>query len=318
LVKLGHCGRRQSPVIADPSARGAISRTTGGQPSATTDLTGFVKLQNTTHRFYGKTIEEKPMIRLLDAKRARLIARAGGVLYLLIIVLGALGEGVVRGSIVVPGNATATAANLRSTEWLWRLGVVGEIVVLTCATALALVLYVLLRRVSRELALMAAFFNLVSIAIEGVAAVSLATALLPLSSAAYLNAFAPEQIHAMTMLSIRTHAVGFGVALIFFGVECVILGYLIHRSEYMPRSIGMLMQIAGICYVINSVALLLSPRLASQLFPTILIPSLIGELSLALWLLVKGVRAEKWDQYVHSHQSATVPAAAAKFDVGAA
>jgi hypothetical protein len=75
----------------------------------------------------------------LDAKRARRVARAGGVLYLLIIVLGALGEGVVRGSIVVAGNATATAANLRSTEWLWRLGVVGEIVLLTCATGLALV-----------------------------------------------------------------------------------------------------------------------------------------------------------------------------------
>jgi hypothetical protein len=87
------------------------------------------------------------MIRQLDAKRAQLVAGAGGALYILIIVLGALGEGVVRGSIVVPGNATATASNLRSMEWLWRLGVVGEIVVLTCATALALVLYVLLRRV---------------------------------------------------------------------------------------------------------------------------------------------------------------------------
>ena len=254
---------------------------------------------------------------LLDARRARLVARAGGVLYLLIIVLGALGEGVIRGSIVVPGNATATAANLQSAEWLWRLGVVSEIVLLTCATALALVLYVLLRRVSRELALMAVFFNLVCIAIEGVAAVSLAAALLPLGSASYLSAFAPEQIHAMAMLSIRTHTLGFGVSLIFFGVECVILGYLIYRSDYMPRAIGILMQIAGACYVVNSVALLLSPRLASQLFPTILIPSLIGELTLALWLLVKGVRAETWDQYGRSDH-ATMRAAAATFDVGAA
>src|SRR5688572_3304160 len=252
----------------------------------------------------------------LVARRARLVARAGGVLYLLIIVLGALGEGLIRGSIVVPGNATATAANLRSTEWLWRLGVVGEVVLLTCATALALVLYVLLRRVDRELALMAVFFNLICIAIEGVAAVSLANALLPLASTAYLTAFAPEQINALAMLSIRSHTVGFGVALIFFGVECVILGYLIYRSAYMPRSIGILMQIAGICYAVNSFALLLSPTLASQLFPTILIPSLIAELSLALWLLVKGVRVERWDQHGHGNESATVPAAAAAFDVG--
>ena len=240
------------------------------------------------------------MMHLLDAKRARLVARVGGVLYLIIIVLGALGEAVVRGSIVVPGNATATAANLRSMEWLWRLGVAGEIVLLTCATALALILYVLLRPVSRDLALGAVFFNLVCIAIEGVAAVSLAAALLPMTNAAYLNAFTPEQLNVVAMLSVRSHSAGFGIALIFFGVECVLLGYLISRSGYMPRFIGVLMQIAGACYVINSFALLLSPPLSSRLFPAILIPSLIAELSLALWLLVKGVRAEKWDQHAHA------------------
>jgi hypothetical protein len=200
----------------------------------------------------------------------------------------------------VPGNATATAANLRSMEWLWRLGVAGEVVLLACATALALILYVLLRPVSRDLALMTVFFNLVCIAIEGVAAVSLAAALFPMTSAAYVNAFTPEQLNVMAMLSVRTHTAGFGIALVFFGVECVILGYLIARSGYMPRSIGVLMQIAGVCYVINSFALLLSPPLSNRLFPAILIPSLIAELSLALWLLVKGVRAEQWDQHVHA------------------
>src|SRR5688572_12472037 len=119
------------------------------------------------------------MLQLIDAKRARHIARVGGVLYLIIIVLGALGEAVVRGGIVVQGSATATAANLRSMEWLWRLGVAGEIVLLACATALALILYVLLRPVSRDLALLTIFFNLVCIAVEAVAAVSLAAALPP-------------------------------------------------------------------------------------------------------------------------------------------
>jgi hypothetical protein len=254
----------------------------------------------------------------LDANRARRLARAGGALYLVIIVLGALGEGVIRGSIVVPGNATATVANLRSMEWLWRLGVVGEVVVLTCATALAVVLYALLRRVNRELAMMAVLFNLVAIAIEGVAAVSLATTLLPLGSAAYMTALAPEQIQAMAMLSIRSHTMGFGIALIFFGVECALLGYLIYRSAYMPRAIGILMQVAGVCYVVNSVALLLSPSLSSQLFPTILIPSLIAELSLALWLLVKGVKAEEWNQPRDGDQPRAEPAAAATFGLGTA
>jgi hypothetical protein len=237
---------------------------------------------------------------VLEAKRARFLARIGGVLYLIIIVIGALGETVVRRGIVVPGNAAATTENLRSMESLWRLGIAGEVLLLNCAIALAVILYILLRRVSRDLALAAVFFNLVCIAIEGVAAVSLAAALSPLASVPYLNLLAPEQINAMVMQSIRSHTSGFAIALIFFGVECVILGYLIYRSAYIPRVIGVLMEVAGICYVINSFAVLLSPPLSSRLFPAILMPSLIAELSLALWLLVKGVNTEKWDQHVHS------------------
>lgn len=234
------------------------------------------------------------MVELLDAKRAQRLARVGGALYLIIIVIGALGEAVVRGRIVVAGDAAATAANLRSMEGLWRLGVAGEIVLLACATGLTLILYVLLRPVSRDLALLTALFNLVCIAVEAVAAVSLATALLPVTNAAIANASSPEQLSVMAMLSIRSHTLGFGIALIFFGVECVILGHLIARSSYMPKVIGVLMQIAGVCYLINSFSLILSPPLSSRLFPAILLPSLIAELSLALWLLMKGVRTERW------------------------
>jgi len=231
----------------------------------------------------------------LDAKRARSLARVGGVLYLVIIVIGALGEGLVRGGIVVPGDAVATAAHLQSRELLWRLGVAGEVVLLSCATALALILFLLLRRVSHEIALLVVFFNLVCIAIEGVAAVSLASALFPLSSAHYLTAFAPGQLHAMAMLSIRSHTIGFGIALVFFGVECVLLGHLIRRSGYLPSVIGVLMQVAGGCYLVNSFALLLSPPLSARLFPAIVMPCLIAELSFAVWLVVKGVNARMWD-----------------------
>lgn len=236
------------------------------------------------------------VVHQLDAKGARHLARVGGVFYLTIIVIGALGEGLVRGRIVVVGDLEATAANLRSLEWLWRLGVGGEMVLLVLASALALILYLLLRPVNREVALMAVFFNLACIAVEAVAGVSLATALLPVTSAEYATAFGPEQLGAMTMLAIRSHTYGFGVGLIFFGVECVILGWLIVRSGYMPRTVGRLMQVGGVCYVINSAALLLSPALSNQLFPAILLPALVAEVSLAIWLLAKGVRADQWNQ----------------------
>jgi len=226
----------------------------------------------------------------------QLYARIGGVLYLIIIVLGIFGEAFVRDRLIVAGDAAATAANLRSLESLWRLGIATELFLLICAIALALIFYVLLRPVSKELAMLAVFFNLISIAVEAVAALDLVAALFPLGNAGYLKAFPPEQLYAMASLAIKSHSYGFGVALIFFGCVCLVLGYLIFRSGYLPRAIGVLMQIAGLSYLTNSFVLLLAPTFANRIFPAILVPAFVGEASLCLWLIVKGVNVEKWNR----------------------
>jgi hypothetical protein len=82
--------------------------------------------------------------------------------------------------------------------------------------------------------------------------------------------------------------------LIFFGCFCVVVGYLIFRSGYLPKTVGVLMQIAGLCYLTDSFALILSPSFADRLFPAILLPALVGEASLCLWLLARGVNVSKW------------------------
>lgn len=224
----------------------------------------------------------------------RHLARLGGVLYLVIIVGGLFGEALIRNRFIVPGDATATAANIRAMESLWRLGIAGELFMLSCTVALALILYVLLRPVSRDLALLAVFFNLVSIAVEATNELQLVAALFPLGNTGYLSGFEPEQLHALASLSLRSYSYGFGASLIFFGWECLVLGYLIDRSGYFPKAIGVLMQIAGVCYLTNSFALLVAPTVAARLFPAILVPAFVGEASLCLWLLVRGVNAERW------------------------
>ncbi len=226
----------------------------------------------------------------------QLYARIGGVLYLIIIVLGIFGEAFVRDRIFVSGDAAATAANLRSLESLWRFGIAAEFFLLICAVALTLIFYVLLRPVSKELALLAVFFNLVSVAVEAVAALDLVAALFPLGNAGYLKAFPPEQLYALASLSVKSHSYGFGVALIFFGCTCLILGYLIFRSGFLPKALGVLMQIAGLSYLTDSFALILVPTFANRIFPAVLVPAFVGEASLCLWLLVKGVNVEKWEE----------------------
>jgi hypothetical protein len=103
-------------------------------------------------------------------------------------------------------------------------------------------------------------------------------------------------LQALSYLPIKLHAYGFGVGLIFFGFVCLLEGYLIYRSAYLPRFLGVLMQIAGVCYLVNSFALILAPSLADTLFPFILLPPFIAELSLALWLLLKGVNMAEWEK----------------------
>jgi hypothetical protein len=223
-------------------------------------------------------------------------ARIGGVLYLIIIVVGIFGQAFVRDRLIVSGDAQATAANIRSLESLWRFGIAAELFMLTCAVTLAWILFVLLRPVSRDLALLATFFNLVSIALEAAIQLNLLAALFPLGNAGYLRAFAPEQLYAMTSLSVKLHSYGFGVSLIFFGCVCLVWGVLIFRSGYLPKALGVLMQIAGWSYLTNSFALLLAPPLRKSDIPRHSSSCLCWEASLCLWLILKGVNAEKWEK----------------------
>src|ERR1051326_3518783 len=165
----------------------------------------------------------------------QLYARIGAVLYLIIIAAGINGELFVRGSIVVSGDAAATARNLVASSALWRAGIAGDLVMHLCDVGLMLVFYVLLRPVSRNLALLAILFNLIQTAVLVANKLNLLLPLFLLGDARYLDAFTPQQLPALSYVSLRTHDYGFGFGLMFFGAECLVVGYLIFRSGYFPR-----------------------------------------------------------------------------------
>jgi hypothetical protein len=223
-------------------------------------------------------------------------ARIGGALYLIIIMVGLYDEMFVRGSLIVAGDAAATAQRIIESESLFRIGVVGDLLMHVCDVPLTLILYVLLRPVNKELSLLAAVFSLLQTAILGANKLNLITVLLLLKRADYLKAFAPHQLQVLASLSLALHGYGFSIGLIFFAVSCLCVGYLMFQSGYFPKSLGALQAVAGLCYLVNSLALLLAPALADKLFPAILLPAFIGELSTCVWLLVKGVNTSKWDE----------------------
>jgi hypothetical protein len=219
-------------------------------------------------------------------------ARVGGLLYLFIIVAGICSELFIRGNLIVSNNPTATADNIIASPFLWRIGIVADLLMHVCDIPLMVIFYILLRPVNKNLALVAVLFNLVQSAVMIAYKLNLLQALFLLGNADYLKVFEPQQLQTLAYLAIRADIYGFGIGLIFFGFACLLYGYLILRSGYFPKVLGVLMAIAGLSYLVNNFLLLLAPKFANIIF---LLPAFIAELSLCLWLIVKGVNMSKWN-----------------------
>ena len=202
-------------------------------------------------------------------------ARIAGALYLVIIVAGIVGPLLTRELLIVPHDAVATAHNIASSPGLWRLGIAFDVVAQLCDVPVMLILFLLLSPVDKNVARLALLFNVVQTS-------TLVANQLTLVAAQLLS---PDQ-PALADVALRAYSYGEPLGLVFFGFTCLFEGYLIRHSGYLPWIVGLLMQIAGVAYVANSFLLLLAPDVASILF---LIPTVVAELSFALWLVVKGV-----------------------------
>ncbi len=224
----------------------------------------------------------------------QLYARVGGILYLLIILIGLFSVIFVRGKLIVSGDVAATASNIMASQSLWRLGIAADLVEHVLDIPVMLIIYVLLRPTNRNLALLALLFTIVQTAVPVANKLNLLVTLFFLGNSAFLKSFTPDQLHALSYVSLRVHDYGMGVGFVFFGFACLVEGYLIYRSGYLPRTIGILMEIAGLCYLTQSFSLILFPGFASLIFPVIMLPSFIAELSFCLWLIVKGVNEAVW------------------------
>lgn len=229
-----------------------------------------------------------------DRASPQLYARTCGVMYLYIIAMGIFAELFVRSGLIVSKDAAATASNIASNEMLFRLGFSGELLHIAFDVIIAVLLYALLKPIDRTLALLAAFMRFACDIILAVTSLTHFTALQLYSDANYLNAFGTDQLHALALLVLKLHGDGYAISLVFFGFACLSLGYLIFRSGFLPKTIGALMGIAGLCYLITSFSQFLSPTLAGKLFPVLFVPMFVAELAFALWLIFRGVDVAKW------------------------
>jgi len=221
-------------------------------------------------------------------------ARIAGLLYVICIASGFCAEFFVRGQLVAYGDAALTAKNILASPSLYRWGFLADLVSFTTGILIAVIFYDLLRIVSRPVARVALAFAIVSNTVSITASIFCYAPLHILNGTSYLQTFEPAQLQSLALLSIRLYQFAFSVNLALFSIDCFASGYLIYISTFLPRALGVLLGIGGLCYLYNSVAYFTPPGAVPDLFPYIYLPSLVAEVALALWLLVLGVNVAKW------------------------
>ena len=219
----------------------------------------------------------------------RKVAIIAGVGLLIMTITAVFANFAVLESLIVQGDAIATTNNIIASEGQFRLGIVSFLIVLILDVVVAWALYIFLQPVDKNLSLLTAWFRLIYTAIFGVSLLNLVNVLQLLGGADFLKAIETNQLHAQVMLSIRAFNDGWDIGFVFFGLHLTLLGYLVFKSGYIPKFLGILLVIAGLGYLIDSFGTFLSPNYSVE----IAIFTFIGELLLMFWLLLKGRRVQQ-------------------------
>ena len=227
----------------------------------------------------------------------RFKARITGVLYLLTMVTGIFAQGFISGRLVVEGDAAATATNILTHRGLFELGFTVYLVEMACQIAITALFYDLLKPAGRSVSLVAAFLGLAGCVIKTFSRLFYIAPLFVLGGASYLSVFSPEQLQALALLFLKVNDRGAGIALAFFGFYALLTGYLIIRSTFLPRILGVVSVVAGVGWLT-----FLYPPLGYRLFPYIAPFGLLGALTLILWLLVVGVNEQRWKEQASAAQ----------------
>lgn len=210
------------------------------------------------------------------------LARLAGLFYLVVAVTGGFSQLVVRDSLIEPGNAGATADNIATSAGLFRVAFAGDLVNITFFVLAALALYALLKATSDWIALGMVVLNAIAAAIMSVNMIN--------QFAALRVATSPGGSDALVMLFIDMHSTGYAIAQIFFGLWLLPLGYLVYRSGFFPRMLGVVLMAGAFSYLAELVVGFLFPDLADSFLLAIAMPAALGEVSFILWLLARGVR----------------------------
>ncbi len=227
-------------------------------------------------------------------------ARIAGVLYLLTILTGIFAQMFVSGRLVVDGDAAATATNILTHRSLFELGFTVYLIEMACQIAITALFYDLLKPAGSSISLLAALLGLAGCVIKTFSRLFYIAPLFVLGGAHYLAVFSPEQLQALALLFLKVNDHGAAIALVFFGFYALLTGYLILRSTFLPRFLGVLSVLGGLGWLT-----FLNQPLGYRLFPYIAVLGILGAVVLIVWLLVFGVNEQRWKEQASTCSEAT-------------
>jgi uncharacterized protein DUF4386 len=228
--------------------------------------------------------------RLIEPEQHR-AAKVVGFSYLVTLATANFAEFYARGRLIVPGDAAQTAKNIVGSQRLFRFGTAADLLTFAGCVVLLWALYIVLKPVNRNVALLGAFFRLVESAIFAVIMLNDFATLRLLSGADYLRSFDTQQLQGLARLFIALQGSGYLIGLLFFGLGSTIFSYVWWESRYIPRALAGLGILASLAVAIGSLAIMVAPNWAAVLSPGYFVPCFLFELTMGFWLAFKGIRA---------------------------
>lgn len=219
-------------------------------------------------------------------------ARMAGFLYLMYIIITIPADALARSPLIVFGDATTTARNIMASEWQFRVGITGDLVSAVFFLLAAWALYALLKPVNKNMALLFLLLNLGGVAIYSINLLNQFAAVLLLSGADYLKVFQADQLQSQAMFFLELHHNGYWIAQIFFGTWLFPLGYLVYKSGFLPKILGIVMMIHFVGWTTTSLLFFLFPGFTAITYVTYPL-GFISEFGLTLWLLIMGAKEQK-------------------------
>lgn len=225
-------------------------------------------------------------------------AKIAGLLYLLIAISGGFSIGYMPSVIIEADNAAITAQNMMGHLWLFRLGILGDIVVLLLEIVLTVMIYQLLKPVNQTIAMIALFSRLAMSIVMGLNLLNYIIPFYLLTDVDNLGSFEINELQSLAMVFLDAHQFGVYIWELFFGLHLVALGYLVYKSGYFPKVLGLMMGIGSLGYLLESIGeiTLTNNEILSILVIGFLVIATVGELAFTFWLLIKGINIEEWEK----------------------